>query len=199
MAKQRKSKTIAPEMISISELGRRANCTRSAASIWLKKQEAQGICLAQASDRLGKLVDANNPIIKQYISNAMGKSNRKEGANSGQRLQDSVRKLMYQCEKQHLQNEILRGNYISNVSVLALLDKLTEIENIIFSGISDRILDNIHKNLCEVKPKDRAAAKKIIDDAVKSAAETNRRIVQNYRRDNASKVTKKINGKKPTP
>ena len=190
MAKQKKSKPLAPELISLSELARRAGVTRAAVTVWIHNQEAQGINLVQPSGRRGKVVDANNPLVRHYVQNTYGKSERLENDNkdAGKKSANTLRKLRYQAKKIHLQNIALREKYIDTKSAWELFDKLLEIEADVFDGFSGRVLKRIKTELgCTITPESRKKAKAFIDEAIADAHIAHCRIVSDFKRDTKPK------------
>ena len=190
MAKQKKPKPVTPEMVSLSEIARRAGVTRAAVTIWLQAQEAQGIRLAQPQGRRGKAVDANNPLVMRYIENTTDKSIRPGGGNkdTGKKSPNTLRKLQYQAEKLRLQNIALCEKYIETEFAWKFFDKLLEVEAGVFKGFSNRILNRIETELnCTLTPERRKKAKAYIDQAIQDAHITNCRIVEDFKRDTKPK------------
>ena len=189
MAKQKKSKPVAPEIVSLSEIARRAGVTRAAVTIWLQAQEAQGIRLAQPQGRRGKAVDANNPLVMRYIENTTDKSTRPGGGkDAGKKSPNTLRKLQYQAEKLRLQNIVLREKYIKTEFTWKFFDKLLEVEASVFEGFSDRILNRIETELnCTLTPERRKKAKAYIDQAIQDIHITNCRTVLDFKRNTKPK------------
>jgi len=190
MAKKKKTKTAAPELISFSELANRAGVSRAAVSMWIKKQESEGIKLTRPSGRRGKLVDAGNPLVTRYIQNTAGKSDRPgQGKNDDDKKSpNTLRKLRYQAEKLRLQNIALRERYVETKGAWEFFDKLLEAEVEIFKGFSDRVLDRIEKELeIKIPAANRKKAKAHMDETIESAHLMNIRIVEDFKKRSASK------------
>ena len=187
MAKKKKA---GPDLISLSELARRAGVTRAAVTMWVKQQEAQGIILAVPLGRQGKVVDANNKLVMRYINNTAGKSKRpgQDAGDAGSGSPNTLCKLQYQAEKLRLQNIALRKKYIPREAAFELFDKLLEFEKGYFDGFSDRILRRIEKELkIAITPESREKAKAYLDEAIQNAHITNTRIVEDFKRNTAPK------------
>jgi len=170
------------ELISIAELARRAGVSRAAASQWCKSQEEQGIKLTQPSERNGKLLDANNPLVKQYIENTLNKS-RRAFEDKIVKSENTLRKIRYQTEKLRLQNTALREKYIDTEAAVKCLDKTLEIEKEVFNGFSDRILDKIEKDFkLTIAPYKRKQAKTLLDQGIQDAYIMHLRVVDDFKK-----------------
>jgi DNA-binding MarR family transcriptional regulator len=182
MAKKKKAE---PDLISLSELARRAGVTRAAATMWTKQQEAQGVVIAVPLGRRGKAVDANNKLVMRYINNTAGKSNRsgESGNDTDSKSPNTLRKLKYQAKKLELQNIALREKYITRESAWAFLDRLSELEIELFNAWPEKVLRHIETELkIAISPDKRKEAREVMENALKTAHETNRRIIEDFKR-----------------
>ena len=181
MAKQKKSKPVIPEMVSLSEIARRAGVSRTAVTLWFQAQECQGIKLVQPRGRRGKVVDASNPLVMRYIENTMGKSKRFQ--DRMKKSDNTLRKLQYQAEKLRLENIALREKYVETKSAFEFFDKLLEAEVGVYDGFSDRVLNRIETEFnLTIPPEDRKKAKAYIDQAIQDAHIMNCRLVEDFKK-----------------
>lgn len=185
-----KSKKDEPDLISLSELARRAGVSRAAASMWIKQQEAQGAVITVPLGRRGKVVDANDKLVMRYINNTTGKSIRvgQGGESAESKSPNTLRKLQYQAKKLELQNIAMRQKYVKRETAWAFLDKFYEFEAGLFNTWPEKVLKRIEKKLKITIPKDKKnEAKKMLRDTLASAHETNRRIIEDFKRKTAPK------------
>jgi len=187
MAKKKK----AADLISLSELAKRAGVSRAAVTMWIKQQEAQGVVIAVPLGRRGKVVDANDKLVTRYINNTAGKSVRPgESVSPVNRSDNFLRKLEYQTKKIQIQNTLLQEKYISRNAAIAFLDELAEIEKRLFSDWAGRVLDCIEaEGKIPMPPEKFVKAKVLIDEALQRAMDTNRRLIGKFKKDTAPKVT----------
>ena len=168
------------DMITVSELARRAGVGRSAASLWVSSQEKAGTIITRRNGRRGKLVDVNDVAVRQYIQNTYGRSRRADNgsAKSGNTLQ----KMRYQAKKMSYQNLVLRQKYIDGPEVLALVNELLRVEKEVFAEFSNKALKQIQKELSiKIASSKRKQAKELIDQVLKSAHEMNSRTVHDLK------------------
>jgi DNA-binding transcriptional ArsR family regulator len=188
MGKKKKTET---ELISISELARRAGTSRQAASEWCKSLEKRGIVVAVQEGRRGKVVDANSAIVTRYIENTSGACARtKEGAESGKEKSGNyLRKLNFQCKKTELQNEIVRGKYIPLDSVKIFFEKLAEVECELFSGFPGKVIERVEKELkIKMPPETKTKAMELLQSAAGNCLESTYRLIKNFESKNAVKT-----------
>jgi len=188
MAKKKKS---GPDIISLSELARRAGVTRQAVNSWILQQEKSGIVLAVPMGRRGKVIDANDKLVARYINNSTGKSNRaaQGGESAESKSPNTLRKLQFQAKKLDLQNKALREKYIPTESIFALLDKYLEAEKEACSGYSERVLRRIEKELkMTIDPERRKRAKQMLDNTVNDIHITTGRMIDDFKQKNKPKI-----------
>jgi len=188
MAKKKKS---GPDIISLSELARRAGVTRQAVNSWVFQQEKAGIILAVPLGRRGKVIDANDKLVTRYINNTAGKSNR--AAQSGEKAEDkspnTLRKLQFQAKKLELQNKALREKYISTEDVFILLDKFLEAESKVYKDWPEKVLRRIETELkIAIPPEKRKRAKKMLDNAVNDVHIMSQRTIDDFKQKNKPKI-----------
>jgi len=190
MAKKKKAE---PDLISLSELAKRAGVSRAAVTMWIKQQEAKGIVLAVPMGRRGKLIDANNKLVMRYVSNTAGKSIRPgNGANTENAGANTIRKLTYQCKKTELQNALTREKYIPLESVKIFFEKLAEVECEIFTGFPDKVIRRVEAELKLKLPQDtKKKAAELLQTAVGSCLESTYRLIKDFERKNAPKAAAK--------
>ena len=186
MAKKKKAE---PDLISLSELAKRAGVSRAAVTMWIKQQEAQGVILAVPLGRRGKVIDANDKLVMRYINNTAGKSNRAvQGGESAEKSPNTLRKLQFQAKKLDLQNKALREKYITTESAFALLDKFLEAESKVYKDWPEKVLRRIETELKIVMPPEkRKRAKEMLDNAVNDAHIMNQRIIDDFKKKNKPK------------
>jgi len=188
-----KKKKPEPELISLSELAKRAGVSRAAVTMWIKQQEAKGLVLAIPLSRRGKVVDANDKLVMRYINNTAGNSVRSgESASPESRSDNFLRKLEYQTRKIQIQNTLLQEKYISRNAAIALLDELAELEKRLFSAWAGRVLDKIEdEGRIEMPPEKYVKARVLIDEVLQRAMDTNRRLIDKFKKDTAPKIAAK--------
>jgi DNA-binding MarR family transcriptional regulator len=187
-----KKKKAEPDLISLSELARRAGVSRAAVTMWVKQQEAQGVILAAPLGRQGKVVDANDKLVMRYINNTAGKSNRaeKSGESAENKSPNTLRKLQYQAEKLRLQNIALREKYVTRESAWAFIDKFSEFEIELFKAWPEKVLRRIETEMkFTIPPDKRKEAKGVMENALKTAHETSQRIIEDFKKRTAPKGT----------
>jgi hypothetical protein len=173
--------------ISLADLARRSGTSRQAVTQWVNLQEKAGVTLTVPAGRRGKLINPENPLVRNYIANTYGKTRRgeKDGENKSPHL---IRKLSWQSKQIKLKNQILRGKHIEREAALAFFDRFIVLEDKAFSGFSDRLMAKIEKRLnVTIFPENRAKARALIDGHVQSAKESNRRIVHDFKESTALK------------
>ena len=188
MAKKKKAE---PDLISLSELARRAGVTRQAVNSWILQQEKAGIILAVPLGRRGKVVDANDKLVARYINNSTGKSNRtaQGGESAENKSPNTLRKLQFQAKKLELQNKALREKYIPTESVFALLNKYLEAEKEVYSGYSERVLQRIEKELkMTVDSERRKRVKEMLDNTVNDIHIMTGRLINDFKQKNKPKI-----------
>jgi len=191
MGKKIKTKT---ELISISELARRAKVSRAAAGEWCRNMEKRGIVVAVPEGRRGKVVDANSAIVTRYIENTAGASVRsKEGAESGkEKSRNYLRKLEFQCKKNEIQTELVKKNYVLFNSVQVFLEKLAELEAQIFSGFPDRVIEAVEKETkVKMPPDTKKKVKDYLNAAAGSCIESSFRLIKDFEKKNQPKITER--------
>jgi len=188
MAKKKKA---GPDLISLSELAKRAGVSRAAVTMWIKQQEAQGVVIAVPLGRRGKVVDANDKLVTRYINNTAGKSNRtaQVGESAENKSPNTLRKLEFQVKKLDLQNKALREKYISTEGVFALLDKFLENESKVYNGWSEKVLRRIETELkIAIPPEKRKKAKEMLDNAVNDVHIMSQRTIDDFKQKNKPKI-----------
>jgi len=190
MAKKKKSGT---EPVSLAELAKRAGVTRAAVTTWVKNQEKRGIVLAVPVGRRGKLVDANNPLVRRYVQNTAGTSKRERDAESPENKSGNyLRKLTYQCKKNEIQTELIKKNYIPFNSIRVFLEKFAELETRIFKGFPDRVIEAIEEETKVKLPPDvKAKAKDFLQSAVGSCIKSSFRLIKDFEKKNQPKITER--------
>jgi len=179
----RKNKNNEPLLITISELARQAGVSRAAASAWLKRQEAQGIELIHADGRRRKLVDINNPLVKNYINNITEKSKRNEKQAETVPAM-SLKKMQYHAEKLKLENKIMRSKYIETEIVLNTISKYIEYEEKLYKDFANHLLYRIENELnIKIAHNDRNESEKIINDALAKAHNYSIRILSDFKKE----------------
>ena len=183
MAKQKKTPAL-KNLITVAALAHLAQVTRQAANAWIKNHESQGIVLTQPSGRRGKLVDRNNPLVRRYINNTLGKSNRAgQGSDSEDRSPHTLRKLRLQIEKTNLATASLRENHIPREVTLAVFNELLTLEEKLFAKFSDSVMREIKRNLgINTNLEKEKTAKQVLDDALSNTHLSNLWIAEDYRR-----------------
>jgi hypothetical protein len=142
MAKPKK-----PEIISLSEMAKRAGVSRPAVIQWLASQEAKGIPLIHLQGRRGKMVDAANPLIAAYIANTLGKGIRPKEGTGGAKSPEALRKLRNSIRKTELQTAALRGKYISRDFAHLAVDKFFELNVKHLAALPDNVCRALTKEL----------------------------------------------------
>jgi len=186
-----KKKKLEPDLISLSELARRAGVTRPAVTMWIRQQEAQGIVLAVPMGKRGKAVNANDKLVMRYINNTAGKSNRavQGGESAENKSPNTLRKLQFQAKKLELQNKMLREKYISTEGVFALLDKFLEAESKVYNGLPEKVLKRIETELkITIPPDKRKRAKEMLNNAVNDAHIMSRRTINDFKQKNKPRI-----------
>jgi hypothetical protein len=168
------------EWISVSEFSRRAGVSTGAASLWLKAQREGGVELTRLVGRRGRIVNAKDPLIKAYIENSTGRSNRKNDATPAG--VDSLRKLAEGVEKVRLQGLMLREKYIDRDFLFAYLDKYKEIEKRIFGPMGKKITQAVGKEFKVTDKKILASVQATLDKAFSSAMQTTARIIDDFKK-----------------
>jgi len=169
------------DIISLSELAKRAGVTRGAVSLWVNRQAEQGINLTERNGRRGIVINANNPLVKSYIQNT-GNSKRSE-RQDGEALPDTLRKLEFKVEKLRLENAKLRGKYINRDSALSFFDKLLESEKQEYKKFPYEILSKIEKVIkIKITPKIKKDIIELILAELDRAHKENERVIQDLKR-----------------
>jgi len=190
MAKQKKTKPIAPDMVSLSELAKRAGVTRQAITSWVRKWEQRGVQLVKPKGRTGKVIDANDPFLSAYIKNTACKSNSPQSGKAAEKSNDTLRKLQWRVEKIRLENEALRNKYLPTKTVITLLEQDLKLSDEVFRDFPERVLSRIERELnCTITHEDRRAAMKMMQDTLASARVMKRRIVDDFKKKYAPKKT----------
>jgi predicted DNA-binding protein YlxM (UPF0122 family) len=179
------------EKISLAELAKRAGVSRQAASNWVKYQESQGIALTlnetqkSRAGRRAKLVNANNPLIRDYINNITSKRERGGSAADGKvKSGHNLRKVKAQIEKTELATRGQRNKYMRLSTAIAFVDKYRELEEKHFKALPEKILTRIEKELkMKATPKARAEAKKLLEDAIENSLATSRRLDEDFKQE----------------
>ncbi|MDR0498022.1 MAG: hypothetical protein LBH42_10430, partial [Treponema sp.] len=97
-----------PALISLAELARRAGTSRQAVTQWIKLQEKAGVKLTVPAGRRGKLINPENPLVRNYIANTYGKTQRNEkDGKTASKAPAYIRKLTWQGKQTRLKNQIL--------------------------------------------------------------------------------------------
>jgi len=181
MAKNKKQRE--PLLITISELARKAGVSRAAASAWLKRQEAQGIELIHSDGRRRKLVDINNPLVKNYINNITEKSKRNDKQVETVPAM-SLKKIKYHAEKLRLENNALRNKYIKTEDVLSVLKNYIEYEEKLYKDFAERLLCKIESEMnIIITPNSRVEAKGVINTELSRAHDSTIKILNDFKKE----------------